>query len=347
MSFEDYKQYINDIVEGEGIKLRSPLSINNQSLKIGFQYSKKTNAILCGQNSFTCILLYASYRISQKKIRKLLFLYHLAYINLSNCRLNSSLFLFKKVCKEMDKKWKQISGFANSIYINEIVAFLIGHETAHACFKADAEYKKRITEKIKEDFPTTNTPKSLREKYAFSLIPDSITNTWLEEFACDYIGLKYLFKNYLKYESYSIDDIKELITQLLNMVMMQMYPSIFSTMQQFNLLKGGVSLHTHKHIACVFRLGLATSAIQNCIDDKYDFDFRSFFEEQMKLSKKLMDGIWKLDFSSQLTLMSLVRSCEKANTTDIESIKEFNTLFSNISEEIQKILLGEGKKECR
>lgn len=339
--FDDYRQYVNDIVEGEGIQLRSPLKVNDQSLAIGFKYSKKTNTILLGQNSLTCILLYASYRVSPKKIRKLLFLYYLAYQNLSNCRLNSSMYLFQKVCNEMDKRWKQISGVANNIFINEIVAFLIGHETAHACFKADPEYKKRVSDKIKEDCPTTGDAKSLRQKYAFSLIPDSITDSELEEFSCDYISLKYFFKHYIKYENYSIDDIKELITQLLNIVMMQMYPSNFDTMHQFNLLKGGFSLHTHRHIACVFRLGLATASILDTIDDQYDFDFKPFFDEQMKLSKKLMDGIWRLDFSSQLTLMSLVRSEEEPNTTDIDRINEFNKVFSNISEEIQKILLGQ------
>lgn len=338
--FDDYRQYVNIIVDGEGIQLRSPLNVNDQSLSIGFKYSKKTNSILFGQNSLTCILLYASYRVSPKKIRKLLFLYYLAFQNLSSCRLNGSMYLFQKVCKEIDKNWKQISGIANSIFINEIVAFLIGHETAHACFKADAEYKKRIADKIKEDFPTTGEAKSLRQKYAFSLIPESITDSELEEFSCDYISLKYLFKHYLKYENYSIVDIKELVTQLLNIVMMQMYPRNFDTMQSFNLFKGGFSLHTHKHIACVFRLGLATAAILDTIDDKYDFNFKPFFDEQMKLSKKLMDGIWRLDFSSQLTLMSLVRSDEKPNTTDVERINEFNKEFLNISEEIQKILLG-------
>ena len=338
--FDDYRQYVNGIVQGEGVQLSSPLKVNDQSQSIGFRYSKKENIVLFGQNSLTCILLYASYRVSPKKIRKLLFLYYLAYQNLSSCRLNSSMYLFQKVCNEMDKKWKQIYGIANGIFIDEIVAFLIGHETAHACFKADTEYKKRITCKIKENFPTTGEAESLRQKYAFSLIPDSITDAELEEFSCDYISLKWFFKHYVKYEKYSIEDIKKIITQLLNIVMMQMYPSNFSTMQSFNLLKGGFSLHAHKHIACVFRLGLATAAIIDIIDDKYDFDFKSFFEEQMKLSKKIMDGIWRLDFSNQLTLMSLVRSNETSNMVDIEHVNEFNKIFSNISEEIQKILLG-------
>ena len=121
--------------------------------------------------------------------------------------------------------------------------------------------------------------------------------------------------------------------------MMQMYPSNFGTMQSFNLFKGGFSLHTHKHIACVFRLGLATTFIQELLSDKYDFDYKPFFTEQMKLSKKLMDGIWRLDFSSQLTLMSMVRNDEE-HSDDIEAINEHNKVFSNISEEIQEILLG-------
>lgn len=338
--FDDYKQYVDDIVDGEGVQLRSPIIVNDQSLTIGFKYSKKVNSILFGQNCLTCLLLYASYRLSLKRIRKLLFLYYLSYQNLANCRLMSSRFLLKKLCNETDKRRNKICGIANGVYINEIVAFLIGHETAHACFRVDTELKKKITERIKEEFPTTGDLKSFRQKYAFSLIPDSITDSELEEYASDYVGLKYLFIRYIKYENYSIDNIKELIIQLLNIIVMQMYPSNFSTMQSFNLFKGGFSLHTHKHIACVFRLGLATAFIQEFLSDKFDFDYKPFFAEQMKLSKKLMDGIWRLDFSSQLTLMSMVRNDEEPSY-DIDAINEHNKVFSHISEEIQKILLGQ------
>ena len=40
----------------------------------------------------------------------------------------------------VDRKWKKVFGIAKNVYLNEITAFLIGHETAHACFKADAKF---------------------------------------------------------------------------------------------------------------------------------------------------------------------------------------------------------------
>lgn len=337
--FHDYLEYVKEIVDGESIKLGSPINIDYQSSEIGFTYRKKTNTIFLGQNSLTCILLYSTYRLSPKRIRRLLFLYFLAYSNLSKYKLDSSLFLFQKICKEMDKQWMHLNGLANSIYLNEIISFQIGHETAHACFKADEEFKKRIIDRIKENFPTTGDAKSMREKYAFGFVPESISDNELEEFACDYISLKYLFTR-IRYENYTTDEVKELIVQILNIVLMQMYSSNFGTMEKFKLLKKGVSMHVRKHIVCLFRLGLATASIQEFIDNKYAFDYKSFFDEQMRLSKKLLDGIWRMDFSSQLTLISLVRSPEVANTTDFYRINEYKKIFSNISEEIQNILFG-------
>ena len=240
------------------------------------------------------------------------------------------MYLFYKICKVLDRKWKKVFGIAKNVYLNEITAFLIGHETAHACFKADAKYKDTVTKKIKEFLVDTNAPKNLRERYALSLVPESITEKEIEEFACDYIGLKHLFKSYASLHDYSSEQIKELIGQLLCIVTMQMYPSNIDTLYSFKLSKNGLSLHAHKHVASVYRLGLAAYFIQDTLIDEYDFDYSSFLDDQIKLSKTLLDGIWTVDVSSLLTIMNMVKMNEPPELEDMDRVIEHFKIFSDI-----------------
>lgn len=344
-SWDNYERYVEHIVKDENVSLPSPIKINSQSNNIGFQYKRKRNSIVCSNACITNILLCSAYRFSPRKTRKLLFLYYLAHKNLINHRLNSSMYLFYKICKVLDRKWKKVFGIAKNVYLNEITAFLIGHETAHACFKADAKYKDTVTKKIKEFLVDTNAPKNLRERYALSLIPESITEKEIEEFACDYIGLKHLFKSYASLHDYSSEQIKELIGQLLCIVTMQMYPSNIDTLYSFKLSKKGLSLHAHKHVASVYRLGLAAYFIQDTLIDEYDFDYSSFLDDQIKLSKTLLDGIWTVDVSSLLTIMNMVKMNEPPELEDIDRVIEHFKIFSDISEAIRGLLLGEEHKD--
>lgn len=340
-SWDNYEGYIERIVENENVSLPYAVKINSQGQNIGFKYNRKSKCIICSDACITNVLLCASYRVSNKAIGKLLFLYYLAHHNLTNRRLNSSMYLFHKICKTLDRKWKKIFGIAKNVYLNEITAFLIGHETAHACFKADAQYKDSITKIITENLFNLGTLKTLRERYLSNQISESITDKEIEEFACDYIGLKHLFKHYISLHNYTKEQIEELISQLLCIVMMQMYPSNMDTLQKFELFKEGTSLHVHKHIAAVYRLGLVTFFIQDILISEYDFNYSNFFNEQMKLSRTLLDGIWTINLSKLLTISNMVRLNEPPELEDTNRIYEHFQIFSDISEAIKRTLLGE------
>ncbi len=217
----EVNDYVNQIIKGEGVHLECPINIDMNSKDIGFKYIKKNNTISLGKNSFTFLLLQIAYCTSPQMIYKIIFNYYFAYDNLINYKFGLSCRLLAEILNDLvkDKKYKKLNKTISRRCLNEVIAFIIGHETIHACCRIDTSYKNKIVEPIKQQV-----------KYMISVIGgnkrkdfiESLTDQQIEEIACDQKSIFYLYEHYLKNDK--TNDIKEELNEtLMNIVLMQTY----------------------------------------------------------------------------------------------------------------------------
>ena len=320
----------------EDLILGKPISLNDQYDGPGFLRKRASNTICFGQVSLTFAILYVLYCKYPKEFRRLLFLYTLACDNLQGLRLKSYAIYFKEIEKELNKKYNKLEGRANGIFINEIFAFLIGHETMHACYRYNDEYKKKIVsyldESILNDIPEGKT---YREKYSFGIVPKAMTEKQKEECACDHISLKHLFGDLIN-KDISDEQLNELIDQILYTLMMQKYPANLDIMRNFSLKNGSISKHHNLQVAIMIRISYAAMVIQDLFPEK-DLDLQKRCKRINKFSAKLMNGIvYKNSFKSIFTIIP-----DESQTLEEDLIQEANEIFRRLTNDIQNILLSQ------
>ncbi len=331
---DDLSNCVNHIVYSEGLGLDRTISINNQSYHYGFKYNKKQNTIYIGQVSLTFAILNVAYCLYPKLYQRLLFLYTLVCDNLANSRLNSYTIYLEEIEKELNKRHKKLRGTANSIFINEIVAFLIGHETMHACFRFNEEYKQKITSSLAQ--PLLNDIPEGRnwiEKYSFSLLPKAMTDKQKEECACDQISLKYLFAEYVK-KDISGEQLNDLVQQILYSIMMQKYSANLDIMRNFSLSNGSIRKHNNLQTAIMFRMTHAAMVLQDFLPDN-DIDLNKLCKSINRFSFKLMNGI--VFKNSYRSIISVLPN-EKPNL-DNEVMRNAREVFTGLTNDIQNLVL--------
>jgi hypothetical protein len=345
--FEDYSSYSKNILNSEGVELKSGISFDSSSDGIGFNFKKDSNTIAFGQNSLTCALLYVCYLKNPKIIRVILIYYHLAFNKISNLHFGSAIFLLDKLCNYLDKNYQYLYNLASTIDIQSLVHFMIGHETVHACCNNNSEYKKNKIHPIKQEIDLLCNDDGIispRTKYVYKLVPKISTNNDIEEFVCDSISLQYLIES-LK-NKINHDNIKQYVFDISTLVYMQIFTKNIDTISKYsNKISIFITNNNRTYAASCLRLSYSLEKFKDSFSEieEFNLDYAKIYKIQEKNMRKLMNGIWSMGVSNFRHILGFFGNTDNSQTDNLNDKQGMMDVFSNISIKIQELLIGEEK----
>ncbi len=346
IDLEHFGSYVYDIIHSEDINISPPLIINNRELILMPKYKRDENIIHFNDQCITTALLYILFCEKPKLIRNILFTYHVAFNNVIQNRIKTSFSLIDCLCNQIKRKIKKLNGVCKDVCLDEIFAYTFGHEAAHVCFHNNKVIKNEYIKSIENNIPLFEPTSRFREKYIHSLMPDAMTSQQLVELACDKLSLKYLFSFYLKGSPSKKEDLK-VLSQILNMTLMQLYPLKISAIKDFDKSSFKFfinSLETDHalHISRLIRVENAANSIADFLSDEQihvEEKILRILQAQSDLSKKLMRGIVRFHSRNSRLVLGSVVSDETPETNE-RTIHECREIFSSVGIELQKLLLG-------
>lgn len=341
INYQELEKYVN-LINSSHSAIKGGISIvRDQSL---LPKAVGDSEIHISDNSITLLLLYSCFAKDCKLFRDVLFYFYWACANITRYKLQATVYCLKKMEEIILNRESDMYGIAQSIPLDVIVRYVIGHEAIHNCFYRDKNIKNleldkssRFLSEVNDDImQTKNVVLKLLFKHLVKEMNDEhIISDEKEEYACDRLSLKFLYEHVLR-KDLSEDDHKNLILQLMTATMMLQYDNNMTSLNEGVFNRRIYLAYISKHI----RLGvLRVANVAYTLQDIYNYDIEidKYIKTVNNQGQKIISGFSLFNIAS----IGYCLSDEMPSFDNLEYYKTLKNELDNVSNYLNHILFGE------